>query len=47
MEHWIVAILEDLTVDKEIVVAGEFHDKDDPSKDIYRKFAPYTQDERP
>ena len=42
---WIVCTLNDITVDEEIVVAGTFHDKDDPSKDVYRKFAPYTQDE--
>ena len=39
--------VDDVTVDKELVVAGEFHDKNDPSKDIYRKFAPYTQDAGP
>ncbi|WP_394232331.1 polymer-forming cytoskeletal protein [Niallia oryzisoli] len=42
---WIVAILEDLTVDDEVVVAGEFHDKNDATKDIYRKLALYSQDE--
>ncbi|MBW4840892.1 MAG: polymer-forming cytoskeletal protein [Paenibacillaceae bacterium] len=42
---WIVAILNDLTVDKDVVVAGEFHDKNDAAKDIYRKIALYTQDE--
>ena len=42
---WIVATLNDVTVDEELVVDGEFHDKNDQSqKDIYRKFAPYTQD---
>lgn len=41
---WIVAILNDMTIDKDVVVAGEFHDKDDPAKDIYRKLALYTQD---
>lgn len=42
---WIFAILNDITMDEELVVAGEFHDKDDPAAAIYRKFAPYTQDE--
>lgn len=41
---WIIATLGDLTVDKEIVVEGEFHDKNDTSKPVYRKIAPYTQD---
>ncbi len=31
-------------MDKELVVAGEFHDKGDAANPIYRKFAPYTQD---
>lgn len=42
---WIIATLGDLAIDKEIVVAGEFHDKNDASKDIYRKIALYAQDE--
>ncbi|QGU94617.1 hypothetical protein GOM49_05435 [Clostridium bovifaecis] len=42
---WIVATLNDVTLDKEIVVEGEFHDKNDASKAIYRKLAPYTQDD--
>ena len=41
---WIVATLSDITVDEEIVVDGEFYDKNDKSKGIYRKLAPYTQD---
>jgi len=43
--NWIVAILEDLTVDQDVVVAGEFHDKNDAAKDVYRKLALYSQDE--
>ncbi|WP_338452257.1 polymer-forming cytoskeletal protein [Niallia oryzisoli] len=43
--NWIFAILNDVTIDDELVVAGEFHDKGDAAKPIYRKFAPYTQDE--
>ncbi|WP_240697299.1 polymer-forming cytoskeletal protein [Sporolactobacillus sp. THM19-2] len=42
---WMVATLGNITVDKDIVVEGEFHDKNDPSADIYRKLALYTQDE--
>lgn len=42
---WIIAILSDLTVDQDVVVAGEFHDKNDATKDVYRKLALYTQDE--
>ena len=41
---WLVATLSDVTVDQELVVDGEFHDKSDKSKPIYRKFAPYAQD---
>lgn len=43
--NWIVAILEDLTIDEEVLVAGEFHDKNDATKDVYRKLALYSQDE--
>ncbi|RCW71908.1 hypothetical protein, partial [Saliterribacillus persicus] len=42
---WIIAPLNDVTVEEELVVAGQFHDKDDPEADIYRKIAPYEQDE--
>jgi len=42
---WIVAILEDMAIDEEVLVAGEFHDKNDATKDVYRKLALYTQDE--
>jgi len=42
---WIVATLGDITVDEELVVAGQFHNKGDAAQDIYRKLAPYTQDE--
>lgn len=43
--NWIVAILNDMNVDKEIVVSGEFHDKGDSANAIYRKLALYSQDE--
>ncbi|GGP08392.1 hypothetical protein [Oceanobacillus neutriphilus] len=42
---WIIAALDDIAIDEDVVVAGEFYDKDDESGDIYRKIAPYTQDE--
>jgi hypothetical protein len=41
---WIVATLNDLTVDQDLVVEGEFHDKGDATKDLYRKLALYAQD---
>ena len=42
--NWIFATLNDIKMDEELVVAGEFHDKGDAANPIYRKFAPYTQD---
>ncbi len=42
---WIIATLNDVTVEEEVVVAGEFHDKGEEANDIYRKIAAYTQDE--
>jgi len=42
---WIVATLNDVVTDKEIIVDGLFYDKDDTTSDIYRKLAPYTQDD--
>ncbi|MTI47076.1 hypothetical protein [Sporosalibacterium faouarense] len=42
---WIIATLNDISIDEEIVVAGEFHNKGDASQDVYRKLAPYTQDD--
>ncbi|MNW41199.1 hypothetical protein D3C74_183290 [compost metagenome] len=41
---WIIAILNDLTIDKDVVVAGEFHDKGAADGNIYRKIALYAQD---
>ena len=41
---WIICTLKDLTTEKELVVDGEFHDKADATKDIYRKLALYAQD---
>lgn len=42
---WIIATLNDITLEEEVVVAGEFHNKGEVANDIYRKIAPYTQDE--
>lgn len=45
---WIIAILQDLTIDKDLVVEGEYKNgkKDADGKDILqRKIALYTQDE--
>lgn len=45
---WIIALLNDLTIDKELVLDGEFKNgkKDDAGKDIIqRKIALYTQDD--
>lgn len=42
--NWIVAILNDLTLDQDVVVAGEFHDKGTAENAIYRKLALYAQD---
>lgn len=42
---WIVATLNDITIDQEIIVEGLFYDKDDTTADIYRKLGLYTQDE--
>lgn len=41
---WIVATLNDVTVEQDVVVAGEFHDKGLAENDIYRKIALYAQD---
>lgn len=42
--NWIIAILKDLAIDQDVVVAGEFHDKGAAEGDIYRKIALYAQD---
>lgn len=41
---WIIATLNDLTLDKDVVVAGEFRNKGAADGDIYRKIALYAQD---
>jgi len=41
---WIFAATGDITVAEELVVDGNFHDKDIETNDLYRKLALYTQD---
>lgn len=41
---WIIATLNDLTIDKELVLEGEFYNKDDKEKGLYRKLGLYAQD---
>jgi len=43
---WIIATLNDLTINKELVLEGEFRDKNLPEKDLKRKIGLYTQDEK-
>lgn len=44
--NWLAAATGDITFDTDLVVDGEFHDKDDASAAIYRKLALHTQDEK-
>ncbi|MBT2292943.1 polymer-forming cytoskeletal protein [Paenibacillus albidus] len=41
---WIIATLNDVTLEEEVTVAGEFHDKGAADGDVYRKIALYAQD---
>ncbi|MHB1315958.1 MAG: hypothetical protein ACYCX2_10810 [Christensenellales bacterium] len=41
---WIVILLKDLSTGKELVIEGDFHDKNDNANPIYRKLALYAQD---
>ena len=43
--NWIVAATDNVTFDKEVTVAGTFHDKGKDSNDVYRKLALYSQDD--
>ncbi|MGM0437671.1 MAG: hypothetical protein ACQEQD_05335 [Bacillota bacterium] len=43
--EWIIATLNDLTFEEEIVVEGTFYDSGDSENDIYRKIAAYAQDD--
>lgn len=42
---WLIAALTDITTDEDLVMAGEFYDKNDDTMDLYRKLALYAQDE--
>lgn len=42
---WIIATLNDLSFEESITVEGEFHDKGNSENDLYRKIAPYEQDD--
>lgn len=42
---WIICTLNDLSFDEDLIVEGEFRDKDDEDNDLYRKIALYAQDE--
>ena len=42
---WIIIPTQDMTVDGELVVAGEFRNGGEEDGDIYRKIAAYTQDD--
>ncbi len=43
--RWIATTTDDVTIDGELVVDGNFYNKDDYSKGAYRKLGLYTQDE--
>lgn len=42
---WIIATLNDLSFEETLTVEGEFHDKGNSENDLYRKIAPYAQDD--
>src|SRR6056297_428432 len=42
---WIIATLNDLTFEEELVVEGTFYNGGDSENEVYRKIAPYTQDD--
>ncbi len=41
---WIICPLNDITINEELVVEGEFYNKDDATQDLYRKLGLYAQD---
>ncbi len=43
--YWLAGVVQDVTSDKELVIEGDFHDKNDPAQPLYRKLALYSQDE--
>jgi len=40
--YWIIVPIIDLAIDKDLVLEGVFHDKNDPTKDLKRKIGLYT-----
>ncbi len=42
--NWITAITNNVTLDDALTVDGTFYDKNDNTKDVYRKLALYAQD---
>jgi hypothetical protein len=44
--YWIFAILSDVNLQEELVVSGEFYNKDDINDRVYRKLSLYAQDEQ-
>lgn len=42
---WIIVPITDLTTDKDLVLEGEFHDKNDPTKPLKRKIGLYTHND--
>ena len=43
--YWIFAVLSDVTLRDELVISGIFHNRNDESDRVYRKFSLYSQDE--
>ncbi|MBF7097018.1 hypothetical protein [Alkalibacter mobilis] len=41
---WIICALNNISTKEELVLEGEFHNKDDAAQDLYRKIALYSQD---
>lgn len=41
---WIICTLNDLSVNEDLALEGEFHDKNDTTKDLKRKIGLYAQD---
>ena len=44
--NWITAITADIALDDTLEVKGEFHQSNDKSKNVYRKLALHTQDDK-
>lgn len=43
--NWITCATSDIVLNEELIVSGDFYNKDDKSQGLYRKLALYTQDE--